>query len=140
MRICRFDNDRLGIVSDGLVHDVTDIQEQIRATAPYTLKGDAVIKSLPEWRDRLTAEAAKVRGIPISDVKLLSPVARPSKALAAPTNYADHIAEMAPGRAASGVEAHGQDRHGWHFPQGSVIHRRAIGGCSGAFSRAPDRS
>ncbi len=101
MRICRFENDRLGIVSDGLVHDVTDIQEQIRATAPYTLKGDAVIKSLPEWRDRLTAAAAKIRGIPISDVKLLSPVARPSKALAAPTNYADHIVEMAPGRAAS---------------------------------------
>ena len=102
MRICRYDNDRLGIVLDGLVHDVTDIQEQIRAAAPYAMKGDAVIKSLPDWRDRLTAAAAKVRGISLSDVKLLSPVARPSKAMAAPTNYADHIVEMAPGRAESG--------------------------------------
>jgi 2-keto-4-pentenoate hydratase/2-oxohepta-3-ene-1,7-dioic acid hydratase in catechol pathway len=102
MRICRFDNDRLGIVSNDLVHDVTAVQEQIRTATPYITKGDAIIRALPEWRDRLAAEAAKVRGIPIRDVKLLSPVARPSKAVAAPTNYADHIAEMAPARIASG--------------------------------------
>jgi 2-keto-4-pentenoate hydratase/2-oxohepta-3-ene-1,7-dioic acid hydratase in catechol pathway len=66
------------------------------------MKGDAVIKALPEWRDRLIAQAAKVRGVPLSGVTLLSPVARPSKALAAPTNYADHVAEMAPARVASG--------------------------------------
>jgi len=102
MRICRFDDDRLGIVSNGLVHDVTAIQEQIRAVTPYTVKGDALIGALPDWRDRLMAEAAKVRGVPLSTVVLLSPVARPSKAMAAPTNYADHVAEMAPGRAASG--------------------------------------
>ena len=29
MRICRFDQDRLGIILDGVVHDVTAIQEQI---------------------------------------------------------------------------------------------------------------
>ena len=50
----------------------------------------------------MAAEAAKVRGVPVADVKLLSPVARPSKAVAAPTNYADHIAEMAAARVASG--------------------------------------
>lgn len=102
MRICRFDNDRLGIVSNDLVHDVTAIQEQIRSATPYIAKGDAIIRALPEWRDRLTAEAAKVPGIPVREVKLLSPIARPSKAVAAPTNYEDHIAEMAPARAASG--------------------------------------
>jgi 2-keto-4-pentenoate hydratase/2-oxohepta-3-ene-1,7-dioic acid hydratase in catechol pathway len=102
MRICRFDNDRLGIVLNGLVHDVTVVQEQIRAATPYALKGDAVIQALPDWRDRLAAEAVKVRGVPLSTVTLLPPVARPSKAMAAPTNYADHIAEMAAGRVASG--------------------------------------
>ena len=102
MRICRFDNDRLGIVSNGLVHDVTAIQEQIRASTPYAAKGDAFISVLPEWRDRLAAEAAKVRGVPVSSVALISPVTRPSKAVAAPTNYQDHIAEMAAARVASG--------------------------------------
>jgi 2,4-didehydro-3-deoxy-L-rhamnonate hydrolase len=102
MRICRFDDDRLGIVSNGLVHDVTNIQQQIRAAAPYAAKGDALISGLPDWRDRLAGEAAKVRGVPLSSVVLRSPVARPSKAMAAPTNYADHVAEMAPARVASG--------------------------------------
>ena len=102
MRICRFDDDRLGIVSNGLVHDVTNIQEQIRKATPYAAKGDALIRALPDWRGRLMSEAAKVRGVPLSSVALLSPVARPSKAMAAPTNYADHIAEMAPARVASG--------------------------------------
>ena len=32
MRICRFGDDRLGVVANGLVHDVTAIQQQIRAT------------------------------------------------------------------------------------------------------------
>jgi 2-keto-4-pentenoate hydratase/2-oxohepta-3-ene-1,7-dioic acid hydratase in catechol pathway len=102
MRICRFDDDRLGIVQNGLVHDVSAVQEQIRAATPYTAKGDAFIMALPEWRDRLAAAAAKVSGVPLSSVALLSPIARPSKAMAAPTNYADHIAEMAAARVASG--------------------------------------
>ena len=62
MRICRFDNDRLGIVSNGLVHDVTAIQEQIRAATPYAAKGDAIIAALPQWRDRLAAAAANTPG------------------------------------------------------------------------------
>lgn len=99
MRICRFNDDRLGIVSSGLVHDVTAVQQQIRADAPYTMQGDAVVKALPEYRDRLLAEAAKVPGVPVSSVKLLAPVARPSKVMAAPSNYKSHVAEMGTGRA-----------------------------------------
>lgn len=101
MRICRFDDDRLGVVADGLVHDVSALQAQIRAAAPYTMKGDAVIKALPEWRDRLSAEAAKAPGVPLGSVKLLAPVARPSKVMAAPSNYRSHIAEMETGKKSS---------------------------------------
>ncbi len=101
MRICRFDDDRLGVVTNGLVHDISALQTQIRAAAPYTMKGDAVIKALPEWRDRFAAEAAKVPGVPLSSVKLLAPVARPSKVMAAPSNYKSHIAEMETGKKSS---------------------------------------
>ena len=104
MRICRFDNDRLGIILDGLVHDVTPVQEQIRASMPYAMKGDAVVKALPDWRDRLLAEAKKVPGVPLDGVKLIAPVARPSKALAAPTNYHDHIAEMVADCCSRGID------------------------------------
>jgi 2,4-didehydro-3-deoxy-L-rhamnonate hydrolase len=101
MRICRFDDDRLGIVANGLVHDVTAFQNQIRAAAPYTMNGDPVVKALPEYRDRLLAEAAKVPGVPVGSVKLLAPVARPSKVMAAPSNYKSHIAEMGTGKGSS---------------------------------------
>src|SRR5207247_950303 len=95
MRLCRYDDDRLGVVRGDLVHDVTEAQTQIRAAAPYAMKGDAVIAALPAWRSRLEEMAAKAPGKPVAQVKLLAPVARPSKLVAAPTNYTAHIEEMA---------------------------------------------
>src|SRR5262249_55426588 len=94
MRLCRYDDDRLGVVRGNMVHDVTEAQTQIRAAAPYAMKGDAVIAALPAWRARLEEMSAKAPGKPVSQVKLLAPVARPSKLVAAPTNYKAHIEEM----------------------------------------------
>ena len=50
MKLCRYDDDRLGVVRADMVHDVTEAQTQIRAAAPYAMKGDAVIAALPAWR------------------------------------------------------------------------------------------
>lgn len=102
MRICRFGDDRLGVVIGQKVHDVTEIQNEVRARTPYVQKGDAVIAALPSIMDRLQEAAAKAPGIDLKDVRLLAPVARSTKAMAAPTNYQDHILEMAPAREASG--------------------------------------
>src|SRR5439155_21272390 len=96
MKLCRFDEDRLGVVIGDKVHDVTEAQTQIRAAARYDMKGDAVIAALPTWRKRIEDMAAKAPGVPVAQVKLISPVARPSKAMAAPTNYRKHIDEMRP--------------------------------------------
>jgi 2-keto-4-pentenoate hydratase/2-oxohepta-3-ene-1,7-dioic acid hydratase in catechol pathway len=105
MRLCRYDDDRLGVVRGNMVHDVTEAQTKIRAAAPYAMKGDAVIAALPEWRTRLEEMAAKAPGKPVSQVKLLSPVARPSKLVAAPTNYKAHIEEMAARAATQNIMA-----------------------------------
>jgi 2-keto-4-pentenoate hydratase/2-oxohepta-3-ene-1,7-dioic acid hydratase in catechol pathway len=94
MKLCRFDEDRLGVVIGDKVHDVTQAQTQIRAGARYDMKGDAVIAALPAWRQRIEEMAAKAPAIPLPQVKLIAPVARPSKTMAAPTNYGKHIAEM----------------------------------------------
>jgi 2,4-diketo-3-deoxy-L-fuconate hydrolase len=94
MRICRFDNDRLGVIRGDMVHDVSAAQDEIRKGARYDMRGDAVIAALPEWRERLEKMAASAPGKPLSQVKLLPPVARPSKVMAAPTNYRKHIEEM----------------------------------------------
>jgi 2-keto-4-pentenoate hydratase/2-oxohepta-3-ene-1,7-dioic acid hydratase in catechol pathway len=134
MRICRFGDDRLGVVADGLVHDVSALQAQIRAAAPYTMKGDAVVKALPEWRDRFAAEAAKVPGVPLSSVKLLAPVARPSKVMAAPSNYRSHIAEMETGKKSSKFTGNIAD-DGVFLKANSAI----IGQSEGVPVRFPDR-
>ena len=94
MKLCRFDEDRLGVVIGDKVHDVTEAQTEIRKGARYDMKGDAVIAALPAWRKRIEDMAAKAAGKPLAQLKLLSPVARPSKAMAAPTNYRKHIEEM----------------------------------------------
>ena len=94
MKICRYDDDRLGVLIGEMVHDVTAAQSEIRTSTPYAFMGDAVIAALPVWRARLEKMAAAAPGKPISQVKLLSPVARPSKVMAAPTNYRMHIEEM----------------------------------------------
>ena len=94
MRICRFDDDRLGVIKGDMVHDVSAAQEEIRAAARYDMKGDAVIAALPAWRERLEKMAAAAAGKPLAQVRLLPPVARPSKLMAAPTNYRKHIEEM----------------------------------------------
>src|SRR5579862_28013 len=94
MKLCRYDDDRLGVVRGNLVHDVTEAQTEIRKSAPYAMKGDAVVAALPQWRERIERMADKAPGKPIDSVKLLPPVARPSKLTCAPTNYQAHIAEM----------------------------------------------
>jgi len=94
MKLCRFDEDRLGVVVGNMVHDVTAAQDEIRKSARYDMKGDAVIAALPTWRPRVEEMAKQVAGKPLSAVKLLSPIARPSKTMAAPTNYKKHIEEM----------------------------------------------
>lgn len=95
MRLCRFNQDRLGVVIDTCVHDVTPIQEEIRRSARYDMFGDPVVAALPEWRERIERAAQQAPPILLSSVSLLAPVARPSKVMAAPTNYHNHVAEMA---------------------------------------------
>ena len=104
MKLCRYDNDRLGIVRGELVHDVTAAQTEIRNAAPYDMKGDVVIAALPQWRERLERLADQAPGKPLAQVRLLAPVARPTKLSCAPTNYQAHISEMATAAAQPGSQ------------------------------------
>src|SRR5262245_11752177 len=94
MKICRYDDDRMGVVIGDQVHDVTAAQAEIRASTPYAAKVDPVVAALPQWRGKPQHTAQAAPSKPLSQVKLLSPVARPPKIMAAPTNYGKHIEEM----------------------------------------------
>ncbi len=92
MRICWFNDNRLGLVKGDRVFDVSSVLEKLpKPTYPYP-KGDPLIAALPTLRGDIEA-AAKGAGVPVNEVKFLSPVANPSKIIGTPTNYKDHIAE-----------------------------------------------
>ncbi|MGQ0546779.1 MAG: fumarylacetoacetate hydrolase family protein [Betaproteobacteria bacterium] len=82
MKICRFDDDRVGVVRGDKVHDVTEAVVGLREPA---IEGLQKLKSL-DFETR--------KAIPLAEVRLLSPVRAPGKILAAPVNYKAHIAEM----------------------------------------------
>jgi len=90
MKICRFDDNRLGLVRDDMVYDVTHVLNKLPASR-YPLPGhDPLIAALPRLKKHLIA---KGKGKPVSKVKLLSPVANPGKLIAAPVNYKKHLEE-----------------------------------------------
>ena len=94
MRICRFDDNRLGLVEGDLVRDVTaalDVLPPARYPFP---RHDVLIEHLDEVAARAKALAPSAPVLPLDAVSLLSPVANPGKLVAAPVNYQKHLAEV----------------------------------------------
>ncbi|MCZ6858849.1 MAG: fumarylacetoacetate hydrolase family protein [Alphaproteobacteria bacterium] len=92
MRICWFDDNRLGVVRKSLVHDVSSVLSSLSLIYPYP-EGDPLIANLGRFRPAMESAADEVDGRPLSEVKLLSPVANPSKIIGTPVNYRKHVAE-----------------------------------------------
>lgn len=93
MKICWFNEHRLGVVADGLVYDVTDALKALPAPSYPQIVGDLVIANLPQLRaeiERLQPAAASHR---IDEVRFLSPVAQPGKIIGVPVNYQAHVEE-----------------------------------------------
>jgi 2-keto-4-pentenoate hydratase/2-oxohepta-3-ene-1,7-dioic acid hydratase in catechol pathway len=93
MRFCRFNDNRLGVVRDNLVHDVTAVLDGLPALRWPTPPGDHFFNHFDALRPQMQARADQVPGVSIELVKLLSPVANPGKIVAAPVNYALHLDE-----------------------------------------------
>lgn len=92
MKLCRFNDDRVGVVSDGQIRDVTDVVADMLAGRPAA-KGDPLVALLPHLIEA-PLDHAKLAEYAVSDVRLASPVAAPSRILAAPVNYKAHVEEM----------------------------------------------
>ncbi|MFD4603037.1 fumarylacetoacetate hydrolase family protein [Streptomyces sp. NPDC058464] len=96
MRIARFDDDRVGLVRDGRVLDVTDHLGTLVAPGRGSLVR-RLARDFTEIRpmlERLGAKAGASTGLPVDEVRLRCPVPDPTKIVAAPVNYRDHQAEM----------------------------------------------
>ena len=93
MKICRFNDNRLGVVSGDDILDVTQALDAIpQASYPFPA-GDQLIANLDAVTARITEVAPGAARLKTSDVLLLSPVANPNKIIGAPVNYQKHIDE-----------------------------------------------
>jgi 2-keto-4-pentenoate hydratase/2-oxohepta-3-ene-1,7-dioic acid hydratase in catechol pathway len=92
MRLCRFDDDRLGVVDGDMVRDVTPALEGLAADDCGGL-ADPVIAALGSLAPKIEQQAREAAPRPLAEVRLLAPVARPGKIVAAPVNYTAHLDE-----------------------------------------------
>src|SRR5690242_18309964 len=93
MKICRFNDNRLGVVSDDGVRDVSAALAGLPSSSyPYP-KHDVLIAQLDALRPQIEKLAKSAKPVPLGGVKLLSPVANPGKIIAAPVNYKKHLEE-----------------------------------------------
>ncbi len=89
MKILRFDDDKIGILKDGNhVVDVSGAITSRKAKGPQRVIED-IIENFRRYRRKFEQIAARDNGVPLSSVKLLPPIPRPSKCLAAFVNYLD---------------------------------------------------
>jgi len=94
MRLCRFDEGRLGIVEGAQVRDVTAALEILPSVRYPFPPYDALVAHLPEVVARAGALLDGAPAVPLDRVRLLSPVANPGKIIAAPVNYQKHLDEV----------------------------------------------
>jgi 2,4-didehydro-3-deoxy-L-rhamnonate hydrolase len=93
VNICRFNDDRIGLVRGTKVHDVTRLVDASH--------GEPVLAARTTLNAISDQELAQTPAQPLDSVTLLSPIRSPGKILAAPDNYRAHSAEMQADSAAS---------------------------------------
>jgi len=90
MKILRFNDDRVGVLKNGdRVVDVSDTIKYRDEKGPQRVI-EEVIEGFDSRRREYEQIASRESGTPLSNVKLLVPIPRPSKCLAAFSNYVDN--------------------------------------------------
>lgn len=91
MKLCRFNQDRLGLVEGDAVYDVTAALDGLPAMRWPLPWGDPLVAHLETIIaavQRLRAQAARLA---LGEVSLHSPITQPTKIMAAPANYRLHV-------------------------------------------------
>jgi 2,4-diketo-3-deoxy-L-fuconate hydrolase len=93
MRLCRYNDDQLGLVRDDQLFDATAALENLPPLTWPILQGDHLIANLEALRPAIEHAAGDSHPVPVRSVVLKSPVANPSKIIGAPVNYLKHHEE-----------------------------------------------
>lgn len=94
MRLCRFDDQRLGVVLGEQVADVTPALDTLPSYRYPLPRHDVLINHLDTLRPEIERLLPSAPRMALSQVRLLSPVANPGKLIAAPVNYVRHLQEV----------------------------------------------
>jgi len=94
MRLARFDDNRVGLVLNDGIHDVTGALDQLPAHRYPFPAHDSLIANLANLKPAMERAARACRPTSPEKTKLLSPVANPGKIMAAPVNYTRHLEEV----------------------------------------------
>lgn len=92
MKLCRYQENeggpvKVGVVKDGMVHDVTAVTDELPAVRwPYPA-GDQLIANLDRLRPKMEELAAKAAPVPVEQVLLKNPVANPGKFVCGAGNH-----------------------------------------------------
>jgi 2-keto-4-pentenoate hydratase/2-oxohepta-3-ene-1,7-dioic acid hydratase in catechol pathway len=137
MRLCRFNDDRVGVILDDKVADVSDTVHRALPSARWPFPpGDMLMSEFASLRPQLEKDAESGKKISLSSAKLLSPVANPGKVIAAPVNYKKHIDESI---ADAGIhhqnEVHPIDRYSLFLKANSSV----VGASHGVERQHPGR-
>lgn len=93
MKICRFNDNRIGVVRGDMVHDITPLFQSLGEPGwPYP-PYDWIIGNFARVQDQIESFVARAATFALSSVTLRAPVANPGKIIGAPINYRDHIDE-----------------------------------------------
>lgn len=93
MRLCRFDDDRLGLFDEDGIRDVTPALSILGGFRYPLPRHDILIANLQRVRAAIATLHDDGTRHAVGDVILRSPVANPGKLIAAPVNYQAHLEE-----------------------------------------------
>ncbi len=138
MRLCRYNDNRLGLLRGDKLHDVSSILGSLSPLAYPVPWGDHLIANLSGLRSEMERLADKATPTPAAEAKFLSPVANPSKIIGTPVNYHLHALE---GRADPDIAAYANSRPHSIMEQGLFLKACSslVGPCEGITLRYPDR-
>jgi 2-keto-4-pentenoate hydratase/2-oxohepta-3-ene-1,7-dioic acid hydratase in catechol pathway len=93
MKLCRFNEQQLGVIIDDEVRDVSSVLNHLPSYRYPLPAYDPLIAHLQELRPLLAQAAHTGKRYGLHEVALLSPIANAGKIIAAPVNYKAHLDE-----------------------------------------------
>ncbi|MBI1962552.1 MAG: fumarylacetoacetate hydrolase family protein [Candidatus Rokubacteria bacterium] len=86
MRLCYFDDFRLGVLTGDVVVDVSQTVRDIPHTGPHDLIS-GLIERFAQYRPRLQEAADRGQGVPVGRVRIRPPLPRPANIVCMAVNY-----------------------------------------------------